>query len=96
MGAVKGKRRVKGPRKRPPSPADEADAQALDRAVERMIQDVLEHWDHSRPIASLNRDDLNKLATAAITGWILERAKMAQCGNQQIKDELSLDVLFAG
>lgn len=77
MGAVKRKPKSGGRRKRPPDPHDEADRQALDRAVETMIQNVLTGWDYSRPVSSLNKDDLRKLAKAAVTGWILERAKLA-------------------
>lgn len=85
-------RREKGVRKQPPSPADQADAQALDRAVQCMIEGALSEWDHTRPLGSLNRDDLRRLASAAITGWVLERAEMAAAGNDEIMDEL----LFAG
>lgn len=81
-------------RQHPPSPADKADAQALDRAVETMIQNVLSGWDHTRPLGSLNRDDLGKLAFHAISGWILERAELA-CHDDQIRDELYSDVAFA-
>jgi len=52
----------------------------------------LSEWDHTRPLGSLNRDDLRRLASAAITGWVLERAEMAAAGNDEIMDEL----LFAG
>lgn len=83
------------PRKRPPDTADEADAQALDRAVENMIQQVLSEWNHSRSLGSLNRADLHRLANAAICGWILERAEMAKCGNEKVRDELNFDAGFA-
>lgn len=66
---------VRRPQKRPPSPADEADAKALDRAVETMIQDVLGGWDHTRPLGSLTRGDLRKLATAAVIGFIVGKAE---------------------
>jgi hypothetical protein len=88
-------RPVGEPRKRPPSPADQADAQALDRAVETMIQTVLSGWDASRPLASLNRGDLRKIANAAISGWILQRAEMARCGDEAIRAELLSDAGFA-
>lgn len=65
--------RKKGVQKHPPSPADEADALALDRAVEEMIEGPLSKWDHTRPLGSLNRGDLQKLAMAAIVGWVLQR-----------------------
>lgn len=65
------KKRVGGTPKRPPSPADEADAKGLDRAVENMIQSALNGWDHTRPLGSLTRADLRTLATHAITGFIL-------------------------
>ena len=64
-------KRVRETPKRPPSPADEADALGLDRAVENMIQQVLSGWDHTRPLGSLTRGDLRKLATAAVIGFIL-------------------------
>jgi len=82
------------PRKRPPQSADEADAQALDRAVKTMIQQVLSGWDNTRPLSSLNRADLHRLANAAICGWILERAEMAKCGNLEIRGELLSDAGF--
>lgn len=72
---VRPKKRVGGTPKRPPSPADEADAQALEMAVESMIQQVLSGWDHTRPLGSLNRGDLRKLATAAISGFVVGKSK---------------------
>lgn len=72
MGAVT--KSKKGAQKRPPSAADEADARALDRAVQTMIEGPLGKWDHTRPLNSLNRADLRKLAMASITGWILQKA----------------------
>lgn len=75
MGAVASKKPGRGSAKRPPSPADEADARALDMAVESMIEQVLSGWNHSRPLGSLNRDDLRKLATAAICGFIVEKGR---------------------
>lgn len=77
-------------RKHPPSPADVADAQSLDAAVTSMIE-VLNGWDHTRPLGSLNRGDLRKLGTAAITGWILERARLAKCRNEEIARDLIFD-----
>lgn len=59
--------------KHPPSPADEADARATDRAVEFMIRSLNE-WDHTRPLGSLNKQDLRRLAVAAISGFIVQRA----------------------
>ena len=67
--------RVGKPPKRPPSPADEADAKALERAVEFMIQQVLNGWDHTRPLGSLNRGDLRRIAEAAVSGFILGKAQ---------------------
>lgn len=86
----------KGMRTHPPSPADQADAQALDAAVQSMIERVLSGWDHTRPLGSLNRGDLRTLANAALTGWILKRAELAACGNSQIAEELISDVAFVG
>lgn len=75
-------------RKTPPSPQDHADSRALDRAVQSMVEGVLSRWDHTRPLGSLNRDDLRSLAVNAITGWVLERADMAREGDEQIAHEL--------
>lgn len=68
----------KGAQSAPPSSADLAEAQALDHAVQTMIEGPLSRWDHSRPLSSLNRADLRKLAIASITGWVLKRAAL-QC-----------------
>ena len=75
VGAVRAKKRVGETQKRPPSPADEADAKALDMAVESMIQQVLSGWDYTRPLGSLNRGDLRRLATAAITGFVIGKSE---------------------
>lgn len=90
MGTVAKKNRVRGMRQHPPSPADEADARALDMAVESMIQHPLSGWDHTRPLGSLNRADLRNIAVAAISGWICERARQAKCGSEDAKrDQIS-------
>ncbi len=86
------KGRVRGQPKLPPSPADQADAQGLDRAVEAMIQDVLSGWDHTRPLGSLTRADLRKLATHAVIGFILGRQ---ECERQQQKSGCPTDAPFA-
>lgn len=83
-------------RKHPPSAADEADALALDMAVESIIERVLSGWDHNRSLGSLNRGDLRRLATAAITGWVLKRAELAACGDRQIESELTSSAFPAG
>lgn len=57
-------------------------------AVESMIQRVLNGWDHTRPLGSLNRSDLQKLANAAITGWVIERAKENFCSDDPIAQTL--------
>lgn len=90
MGAVT--KRKKGAQKRPPSAADKADAQAIDHAVQTMIDGPLSKWDHTRPLGSLNRDDLRKLAIAALTGWVLKRTEL---GCHADTDQSSV-VLFAG
>lgn len=59
---------------RPLPPADQADTAALEAAVKMMIG-VLETWDYSRPLSSLNRADLHKLAVAAISGFVIERSQ---------------------
>ena len=66
--------RKKGERQLPLSPADQADAAALEAAVSMMIG-VLEAWDYSRPLSSLNRADLHKLAVAAVGGFVNERTQ---------------------
>ena len=71
-------RKQKGGEVHPPSSADFAEAQALEHAVQTMIEGPLSKWDHSRPLSSLNRADLRKLAIASITGWVLKRAAL-QC-----------------
>ena len=85
----------KGAQKRPPSPADQADALALDRAVQTMIEGPLSKWDHSRPIGSLNRDDLRKLATACLVGWVTQRA-INGCLADTTESDLNSLVGFAG
>ena len=59
---------------RPLPPADQADTAALEAAVKMMIG-VLETWDYSRPLSSLNRADLHKLAVAAVSGFVIERSQ---------------------
>lgn len=85
-------KRVGGQPKLPPSPADKADAQGLDRAVEAMIQNVLSGWDHSRPLGSLNRADLRKLATHAVIGFILGKQ---ECDREFQKSGRLTDAPFA-
>lgn len=65
-------KKKKGAAQLPPSPADDADNAALDAAVHTMIG-VLETWNHSRSLSSLDRADLRKLAVAAISGFVLEQ-----------------------
>lgn len=86
------KKRVGGQPKLPPSPADEADAQGLDRAVEAMIQNVLSGWDHTRPLGSLTRADLRKIATHAVIGFILGKQ---ECDRQFQESGRLTDVAFA-
>ena len=92
MGVTK---RKKGVQKHPPSAADEADAKALDRAVQAMIEGPLSTWDHTRPLGSLNRDDLRKLAIAGLTGWILQRAANG-CHADSTMENLVSAAEFAG
>lgn len=86
--------RKKGVRKQPPSPADEADARALDRAVQTMIEGPLSNWDHTRPLGSLNRDDLRKLAVACLTGWVLQRTAEG-CMAETTESDLTSFAVFA-
>jgi len=79
----------KGAQSAPLSPADEADAKALDRAVQSMIEGPLSTWDHTRPLGSLNRGDLRKLATACLTGWILQRAANGCHADSTMEDLIS-------
>lgn len=90
MGTVT--RRKKGAQKRPPSSADKTDALALEHAVQTMIEGPLSKWDHTRPLGSLNRDDLKKLAQAAIIGWVVKRSQLS-C---QADTDPNSPVLFAG
>ena len=60
-----------------------------------MIEHPLTGWDHTRPLGSLNRDDLGKLAMAAITGWIREKAEQA-CMEGDDPNRTVLDAGFAG
>jgi len=91
MGNLK-KERVRGQPKLPPSPADQADAQGLDRAVEAMIQNVLSGWDHTRPLGSLTRGDLRTLATHAVIGFIQGKQ---ECDRQFRESGRLTDVPFA-
>lgn len=91
MGSVS---RKKGSAKPTPSPADEADQRALERAVQAMIEHPLTGWDHTRPLGSLNRDDLKKIAMSAITGWIREKAEQA-CNEGTDPNEAVLSAEFA-
>lgn len=80
--------------KHPPSPADEADRRATERAVEFMIG-VLNGWDHTRPLGSLNKNDLRRLGVAAISGFIIQRAsERLPC--DQFSGDLITDATFAG
>ena len=92
MGNLRSK---KGAQKRPPSAADQADALALDRAVQTMIEGPLSKWDHTRPLGSLNRDDLRQLAIACLTGWVLQRAANG-CMADTTEEDLTFDAVFAG
>lgn len=83
-------------RAHPPSAADEADAQALDAAVTRIIETVLSGWDYNRPLHSLNKSDLRRIAEAAICGWILKRAEQAACGDEKAREELISGAFIVG
>jgi hypothetical protein len=87
MGAVT--RKKKGAQSAPPSAADEADARALENAIQTMIEGPLSKWDHTRPLGSLNRDDLRKLAISCILGWILERTSNGCHADSTIEDLIS-------
>lgn len=94
MGNLK-PRRKKGVQKHPPSAADKADALALDHAVQTMIEGPLSKWDHTRPLGSLNRDDLRKLAIACLTGWVLQRTANG-CLADTTEEDLNFVVASAG
>lgn len=91
MGVVK-RQGVRREPKSPPSPADLADAAGLDRAVETMIQECLSGWNHTRPLGSLTRQDLRRLATFAVMGFILGKN---QCDQQFQESGRLTDVAFA-
>lgn len=93
MGNLRPKSK-KGAQKRPLSPADEADAKALDRAVQTMIEGPLSKWDHTRPLGSLNRDDLRQLATACLIGWVLQRTANG-CFSDTTEADLNSFAVFA-
>lgn len=59
-----------------------------------MIDGPLSNWDINRPLASLNKDDLRKLAQAAIIGWVLQRAANG-CLADTTEADLSFDAHFA-
>lgn len=80
--------------KHPPNPADEADARATDRAVEFMIR-ILNEWDHTRPLGSLNKNDLRRLGVAAISGFIVQRSSERLPCDQFSGDQIS-DAAFVG
>jgi hypothetical protein len=92
MGTVT--RSKKGAQSAPPSPADQADSLALDLAVQTMIEGPLSKWDHTRPLGSLNRDDLRKLAIACLTGWVLQRTASG-CMADTTEADLSFGAEFA-
>lgn len=84
----------KGAVQRPLSPADQIDSAALDAAVNNMIG-ILETWDFSRPLASLNRADLRKIAVAAVSGFILEQVSQQKRTDFQW-DDLNIGAAFVG
>lgn len=74
------------------SPADQADAAGIDRAVSEMIENVLNGWDHSRPLGSLTRADLRRLATHAVIGFIQGKQ---ECDQRFRESGYLTDVPFA-
>ena len=89
---MKAAARKKGVQQHPLSPADQSDAAALEASVKAMIG-VLEAWDYSRPLSSLNRADLHKLAVAAVSGFVIERSQHREMAWW---DDTSIAVLIAG
>ena len=89
---MKAAARKKGVQQHPLSPADQSDAAALEASVKAMIG-VLEVWDYSRPLSSLNRADLSKLAVAAVSGFVIERSKHRDAAWW---DDLNTDAPTAG
>jgi len=66
-----------GAKASPLSLDDELQAEATKKAGEAMhplLQQFIEH-DFKRPISSLSSNDIEWLAVAAISGWVLSRAK---------------------
>lgn len=96
MGRLANPKRVKGAQKRPPSPADEADAQAVDYAVQWMIDGKLSEWNHTRSLGSLNKDDLRALASQAIIGWVLARAEQEKAYREAEPCDQTSSVAFVG
>ncbi|CAB4142906.1 hypothetical protein UFOVP452_51 [uncultured Caudovirales phage] len=62
------------PRERPPSPEDEAQARATEAAA-ASLGAMLETIGIQRPIASITWGELNRLAIAAVSGWVIARSQ---------------------
>jgi len=72
-----GKLTKKGAAKLPPSIHDEIEAEAIEAAVSAVIREVLEKMDHAKPIASMTKRDIRKVAISAISGWIVKRTELS-------------------
>lgn len=59
------------------TPQDELQREAEQAAAEA-IGKALEWIGIKRQVASISRSELNTLAVAAVTGWVLKRAEQAQ------------------
>lgn len=91
MGAVRKQKAAE----KPPSYADSVEETALDHAVELMIREVLSHLDHTRPIGSMDRRTLRRIAISAISGWIVKRSELTTCSIEDVAQDLISGALFA-
>ena len=62
-------------RRQEDDPVSECERAALDAAVDAVLSEVFVAWNMDRPLRSLNRADLRKLCTAAISGFIVEKSR---------------------
>lgn len=61
----------------PPSIHDEIENAAIEAAISAVIREVLEKMDHSKPIASMTKRDIKRIAVSAISGWIVKRTELS-------------------
>jgi hypothetical protein len=84
-----GKLTRKGAALPPPSIHDEIEDAALDAAVNAVIKEVLEKLDYSRPISTLTKRDIRRIAVSSISGWIVRRTELSAQSIEQVALELA-------